>query len=56
MGMASAATKEWTYEMLESLPERPEILTDIIEWRPSIEYPGLQIDLPAFFAKIHGER
>ncbi len=36
--------------------ERPEILTDTIEWRPSLEYPGLRIDLPAFFAKIHGER
>ena len=36
--------------------ERPEILSDVIEWQPSLEYPALQIELPAFFAKIHGER
>jgi len=35
--------------------ERPEILTDAIEWQPSGKYPALRIELPAFFAKVHGE-
>ena len=35
--------------------ERPEILTDAIEWQPAERYPPLLIELPAFFAKVHGE-
>jgi Uma2 family endonuclease len=35
--------------------ERPEILTGIIEWLPSLAYPPLRIDLDYFFARVHGE-
>lgn len=35
--------------------ERPEMLEGIIEWQPPVECGPLQIDLPAFFAVIHGE-
>ena len=34
---------------------RPEILDGLIEWRPSVAHPPLAIDLPKFFAGIHGE-
>ncbi len=35
--------------------QRPEILTETIEWQPSPEYPALRIDLQAFFAKVGSE-
>ena len=35
--------------------ERPEILDEVIEWRPSAENPPLRIDLAEFFVSIHGE-
>ena len=35
--------------------ERPEILTGLIEWKPSAAHPPLQIDLERFFAQVHGE-
>ena len=36
--------------------ERPEILDTLIEWRPVGAEQPLTIDLPRFFARIHGER
>ena len=35
--------------------ERPEILTGLIEWKPSPTHPPLRIDLAQFFARAHGE-
>lgn len=35
--------------------ERPEIVTEVIEWRPSPDHPALRIDLVDFFARVHGE-
>jgi Uma2 family endonuclease len=35
--------------------ERPEILSDFIEWLPSPSDPPLRIDLDDFFARVHGE-
>jgi hypothetical protein len=35
--------------------ERPEILTDRLEWQPSAEHASLSIDLDAFFRDVRGE-
>ena len=35
--------------------ERPEILTESLSWQPLPAHPPLTIDLPACFARIHGE-
>jgi Uma2 family endonuclease len=35
--------------------ERPEILTDQIEWQPDPTHPPLAMELPAFFAEVWGE-
>jgi Uma2 family endonuclease len=36
--------------------ERPEILAERITWHPEGSTEALTIDLPALFARIHGER
>ena len=35
--------------------ERPEILTDRLEWQPSAEHAPLSIDLDAYFRGVRGE-
>ena len=35
--------------------ERPEILTDRLEWQPAIEHAPLSIDLVAYFRDVRGE-
>jgi len=35
--------------------ERPEILTDRLEWQPSVEHTPLSIDLIAYFRDGRGE-
>lgn len=38
--------------------DRPEILTDRLEWRPDPSQPAtptLELDLPAYFAEVYGE-
>ncbi|HEY0970867.1 MAG TPA: Uma2 family endonuclease [Gemmatimonadales bacterium] len=35
--------------------ERPEILTERLEWRPDPAHPALEIGLPAYFAEVEGE-
>ena len=32
--------------------ERPEIITDVLEWRPDPDRPSFSIDLPSFFAEL----
>lgn len=34
--------------------ERPEVLTERLEWRPQMEHPSLVLDLPAYFAEVLG--
>ena len=36
--------------------ERPELLTDALEWRPDPAHPVLVVDLAAYFAEVTGER
>jgi hypothetical protein len=38
-------------EAVRSADERPEILTDRLEWRPGVEGPPLEIALPQFFTE-----
>ena len=35
--------------------ERPEILADTLTWQPRADDVALVIDLPAYFARVHGE-
>jgi Uma2 family endonuclease len=35
---------------------RPEILTERLEWQPEAKIPALEIELPAYFAEVWGER
>jgi Uma2 family endonuclease len=35
--------------------ERPEILSERLEWQPDPEHPGLTIDLAGYFAEVAGE-
>ena len=44
-----------TVERWRPADERPEILSDTIDWRPPGASDALRIDLPALFARIHGE-
>jgi Uma2 family endonuclease len=34
---------------------RPEVLSDVLTWRPSAEYPVLEIDLPAYFDRVFAQ-
>lgn len=34
---------------------RPEILADKLEWHPEGARTAMELDLPAFFARVHGE-
>ena len=36
--------------------ERPEVITDLLAWHPDAAMPGLQLNLPAFFANVLDER
>lgn len=36
--------------------ERPEVLSEILEWQPVAEAPPLLLDLPALFAEAWGEQ
>jgi Uma2 family endonuclease len=36
--------------------ERPEVASEILEWRPVPDTPALLLDLPALFAEAWGER
>jgi Uma2 family endonuclease len=44
-----------TFERWRPADGRPEILSETITWQPSSAHPPLTIDLPAYFAKVHGE-
>jgi hypothetical protein len=35
--------------------ERPEVLSERLEWRPDVEHAALTIDLVEFFAEVVGE-
>ena len=35
--------------------ERPEVLTDRLDWQPSAEHAPLSIDLVAYFRDVRGE-
>jgi Uma2 family endonuclease len=35
--------------------ERPELVTDALLWHPNPNQAALRLDLPAFFAEVHGE-
>ncbi len=36
--------------------DRPEVLTESLTWQPDPAVEQLRVDLPAFFARVHGER
>jgi len=42
-------------ERWRPLDERPEVLSESLEWRPTRDAAPLVIDLAALFARIHGE-
>lgn len=35
--------------------ERPELVTDVLLRHPETNHAPLRVDLPAFFAQVHGE-
>jgi len=45
-----------TIERWRPRDRRPEILSETITWQPSPDAEPLTLDLPALFARIHGER
>lgn len=44
-----------TVERWRPADERPEILSDVLEWLPPGASDALLIGLPALFARVHGE-
>jgi Uma2 family endonuclease len=36
--------------------ERPEILTDAVDWQPDLAHPAFVVDLAAFFQRICGDK
>ena len=45
----------WALERWRPEDERPEIITDRIEWQPDPAQPPLAIELPALFREVWGE-
>ena len=35
--------------------ERPEVLTETLDWRPDAAHPPLVVDLAAYFARVADE-
>lgn len=49
--VASAVVEHWTPN-----DPGPQLLSDALEWQPDRFLPPLQIDLPAYFARVLGAR